>query len=55
MRKEFSFDELSDKRCVECGKQLKKRIAQNKPTADLCFACHKLKKGRGHFVLGEKK
>ena len=40
MKKSYPFNELSNKRCIECGKPLKRRIAEEKPSAGRCYRCH---------------
>jgi hypothetical protein len=41
MQKSYRFDELGDKECLDCGKKLKKRLEQEKPTVTLCYRCYK--------------
>ena len=38
MSKEL-WNEMSDKKCIDCGRPLKKRIAKTKRTAIRCFQC----------------
>lgn len=42
MRKPYRFDELSNKFCVVpgCYTRIKKRLAEQKPTATMCFRHH---------------
>lgn len=38
MKKSYPYNVLDEiRKCKECGKPLKKRIAKIKPTADLCY------------------
>ena len=39
MKKAYPYNVLGNKRCVECGKRLKKRIVEEKPTANHCYRC----------------
>ena len=41
MKKNYRHDELGEKRCVLCNKQLKKRIELDRPKAELCYRCFK--------------
>lgn len=51
MKKSHSFDELSKKPCIDCGKFLKLRIVEEKPNAERCFDCHKEhERKRGHLM-----
>ena len=40
-KKLYKHTELGEKRCIQCGKRLKKRIELEKPTADKCYRCFK--------------
>jgi len=48
MKKSYPFTELSTKRCRKCGRQLKRRIAEEKPSAELCFRCYKKERAKAH-------
>lgn len=41
MKKSYSYDVLSDKKCIKCGRFLKKRIATEHPNFDKCYRCFK--------------
>jgi hypothetical protein len=41
MKKAFDFRQLSDRKCRECGRQLKRNLIEKKPKADLCYKCFK--------------
>lgn len=47
MKKSYSFDVLSDKVCANpnCDRRLKRRIAEERPRFNLCYA-HFMKKKR---------
>lgn len=38
-KKLYSHLDLSDKKCVVCGKRLKRRIVETYPKADKCYSC----------------
>jgi hypothetical protein len=42
MKKQYHFEELSEKTCITpgCGKRLKKNLVTKRPTAVRCYACH---------------
>ena len=40
-KKSYKYDKLGDKRCVVCGRKLKKRIEIEHPTFDKCYRCFK--------------
>ena len=40
-KKLYKYDILGDKRCVVCGRRLKKRIEVEHPTFDRCYRCFK--------------
>ena len=46
MKKSYAYDMLDDKRCVKCGKKLKKRIAEEHPKFNKCYRCFKGKPRR---------
>jgi hypothetical protein len=39
MKKPFKNTDLSQKRCTDCGRRLKKNFVTKKPKADLCYKC----------------
>jgi len=42
MRKSYPHTTLSDKKfCIKCGKPLKKRVAEEKPTVLYCYKCYR--------------
>ena len=41
MKKPYKHTELSDKRCIKCGKRLKKNLLVKKPNAVKCYKCWK--------------
>lgn len=46
MKKLYSHLELSEKKCVSCGRRLKKRIVETYPKANECYRCsHPQRKG----------
>lgn len=47
-KKSYAFNVLSDKECSmpNCNKKLKKRIAEERPTADRCYKCYQKTKKR---------
>jgi len=40
-KKSYSYNELSEKKCMKCGKPLKKRIALEHPNITTCYRCFK--------------
>lgn len=40
-RKLYSYNVLSSKRCVVCGRKMKKRIVEEHPKFDKCYRCFK--------------
>jgi len=36
MKKEFRFDQLSDRKCIKCGRLIKK----SRPNDTKCYTCH---------------
>lgn len=36
-----SFQEMSDRKCVKCGRMLKKNLVIKKPLATHCYRCWK--------------
>ena len=54
MRKKYPFNMLSeDTFCSICGRPLKKRIAEEKPTADKCYEHHLMLK-KSHILKRKK-
>jgi hypothetical protein len=47
-KKSYAFNVLSDKECAmpNCKKKLKKRIVEERPTADRCYKCYQETKKR---------
>jgi len=41
MKKSYAYDVLGEKRCIKCGKLLKKRIVVEHPTFKKCYRCYK--------------
>jgi hypothetical protein len=39
MKKQYKFNELSNVKCIKCGKKLKMNLVSKKPTAKICYAC----------------
>lgn len=39
MKKPFSNNDFSNKKCVSCGRPLKKNLLAKKSKADKCFRC----------------
>jgi len=39
MKKSYPFNEMGDRRCVVCGRPIKRRLVEEKPTATKCFQC----------------
>lgn len=55
MTKSYPFNVLGEKRCIVCGKQLKKRIQEEHPGFARCFSCHATREtNRGHTMKGRK-
>ena len=54
MKKSYPFNVLSKKKkCIDCPKPLKKRIAEEHPKFGRCFSCHVTSEGlRGHHMKG---
>jgi len=40
-KKTFSYNELGEKKCIKCGKRLKKRIELEHPNFSKCYRCFK--------------
>jgi NMD protein affecting ribosome stability and mRNA decay len=36
-----SFREMSDRKCIKCGKALKMNLILKKPNASMCYKCYK--------------
>lgn len=54
MKKSHKNTEFSTKRCPRCGRLLKLRLVQDKPTFKYCFRCHvTIEAGRSHNILGD--
>jgi len=43
-RKGIAYNDMSNKRCVDCGKPLKRRLVERQGH-DRCYVCHKLRNG----------
>lgn len=54
MKKIFRFDELSDKRCQDCGIRLKKNLVARKPTAKMCYVCFWVRRYLKETSIGTK-
>ena len=50
MKKPYSFKEVSDVKCVDCGKSLKKNLITKNPQATRCYRCHENKKKNLSFL-----
>ncbi len=46
MKKEYSFDMLSEKKCIDCGRKIKLRLIKIKLAHNItfCFKCFKKNK-----------
>jgi hypothetical protein len=40
MTKSHPYNELGEKKCIECGKRLKKRIEEERPEWTKCYRCY---------------
>jgi hypothetical protein len=47
MRKSHSFDVLSDSSRCTCGKYIKRRLAEEKPTVRNCYKAYKINRNKG--------
>jgi len=53
VKKLYSFNELSEKRCIKCGKPLKKRLVETREPQNIeeCYECHVISESkRGHVM-----
>ena len=43
-KKKYAYNVMDLKECEKCGKKLKKRLVEQKPTLKLCYKCNQLEK-----------
>ncbi|NIO83426.1 MAG: hypothetical protein GTN53_22955 [Candidatus Aminicenantes bacterium] len=41
MKKLFKHTDLSDRRCIDCGRRLKKNLIARRKNAARCYKCHR--------------
>lgn len=55
MKKPFMFNQLSGvKKCVVCGKGLKRNLLEKKPDADMCYKCFREMRLRTQHVAAQE-
>ena len=55
MKKAYSFNVLSNERCVKCDRRLKMNVIERQSNADLCYNCYREKEeARGNSISTAK-
>lgn len=52
MKKPFRHTELSDRRCIDCERRLKKNLISRKPTAKRCYKCYRIRRFKHQHKKG---
>jgi len=54
MKKPYKFNQMSERKCVVCGKRLKKNLLEKKPDADMCYKCFREMRLRTQHVAAQE-